>query len=226
MVSDAEGLPEVGGEGDVFEVDCVAEERGDLLGGEAGDAAADSGNEEAEFGVAVGKDDEAVYCVVEFEEGAHGGDSVRLSLESFALSPHGTEAVHGLTCGASAVATGGVAAEYEDFVIVQRGYVVRCYSGRVVFFGEGLFAEADFIVGELFAIHCVHLFIVGMARGTFAMPCVFGSELIMREFHHVFYFEQVGNFFDVVGGSHVGEGPAFFFELSDESFEGRGSPFL
>lgn len=91
-----------------------------MLGGEAGVAAADGGDEEGHFGMYVGEADEFVdFAGNGFEGGAHRGDGVAAALETTALAVNGAEAFEGEAGGAAVVVAGRVAAEDEDLAIAE-----------------------------------------------------------------------------------------------------------
>lgn len=110
---------------DVVQVCGGGEERRDFLVAEAGDAAADAGDEERQVGTAGGEGDELVNVGLDgVGASVHGGDGVALALKADALSPHGTELLVGNTGGTAAVLAREVAAKDEDLVLLQRGDII------------------------------------------------------------------------------------------------------
>ena len=110
---------EVAGEIDVRQGEGGAEEGCHLLGGVAGDAAADGGDEEGEFGVLAGTVEETADGGCQGGGSFHGGQGVGLSLQTFALSEHGAEASPGEEGGTSAVHSLDVAAKDENLSWLQ-----------------------------------------------------------------------------------------------------------
>lgn len=113
---EAENVPEVGRQGDVLEADAAAEERCDLADAVTGNAATDACHEEAGLGMLGGKLDETVDGSPHVVETFHRGNGIATPLEAFALSPDGSETLHGIGCCTASMESGGVAAEDEDFV--------------------------------------------------------------------------------------------------------------
>lgn len=126
-------FPEPCGQGDVLKFDALAEEWSHVAVSVASDAAADSGDEEVQFGVAGGEVDEASHGLCHALQAFHGGNGVAAPLQSFSLSPDGSEALHGVACCAASVRSVYVAAEDKDFVLAEQAYVVGCDAvGRLV----------------------------------------------------------------------------------------------
>ena len=104
----------------------VGEEWCYLLVGEACDSATDACDEKGEFGVLLSERDEFVDIgAYGFDAALHGWDGIRLTLEADSLTVDGTEAFVGYTGSTSAVVTGEVAAEDEDFVRLEMGDEIR-----------------------------------------------------------------------------------------------------
>lgn len=125
--------------GDVF---GRGEKGSDLGGGEAGDAAADLGDQEGQIGVSSCEIDETVHVGFDgLGVTVHGGNGVRLTLKANALSPYGSEFVHCQQGGTSSVGSGKVAAKDKDLAwpkpVYARGrctgsYVKVAHSGFAV----------------------------------------------------------------------------------------------
>ena len=104
----------------------VGEEWRYLLVGEACNSATDACDEKGEFGVLLSEGDEFVDIgAYGFDAALHGGDGIRLTLEADSLTVDGTEAFVGNAGSTSAVVTGEVAAEDEDFVRLEMGDEIR-----------------------------------------------------------------------------------------------------
>lgn len=118
---------------DVGDVFGRGEKGSDLGGGEAGDAAADLGDQEGEFRVEPGEIDELIYVGFDgIGAAVHGRDGVRLALQAHALAPYGSEFFHCQQGGASAVGSGKVAAKNKDLSCPEPVYAGgRCAGGRV-----------------------------------------------------------------------------------------------
>ena len=67
-----------------------------------------------------GKLREALYGSLHRFEALHSGDCIALALQAFALSPHGTKAVHGGSSGPTTVETVHIRPEDKDLVGLQR----------------------------------------------------------------------------------------------------------
>ena len=104
----------------------VGEEWRYLLVGEACNSASDACDEKGEFGVLLSEGDEFVDIgAYGFDAALHGWDGIRLALEADSLTVDGTEAFVGYTGSTSAVVTGEVTAENEDFVRLEMGDEIR-----------------------------------------------------------------------------------------------------
>ena len=80
---------------DVGNVNCGGEQRGDLFGGEAGDAAADTGHEERQVLMFPGERDKIVNIrFYRLYPTLHCWDGIALSLQSYALSHDGAKPVN------------------------------------------------------------------------------------------------------------------------------------
>lgn len=123
------------GEGDVGGVEEGSKEGRHLPVGEAGYAAAHAGYEKVQLGMR-GNVAAKVFNVGGYGVNAavHRRDGIGLAVMAGALTPHRTEFLMGDARGASAVTSGEVAAEDEDFVGLQGGDEV---GGEHVGPGEG-----------------------------------------------------------------------------------------
>lgn len=93
------------------------EEGGYFFVGEAGDAAADTGDEEGEFGMDLGKGDELIDVRADGIYAAlHRGDGVTLALQTDALAPDGAKLAIGGISGSASMSACEVAAKDEDLV--------------------------------------------------------------------------------------------------------------
>ena len=119
------------GQDDVRLVVGLGEEGSDFVIAEAGDAAADAGDEERQVGTAGGKGDELVNVRLDgIGTSMHGGDGIALALKADALSPYGTEMLVGDAGSTAAVLAGEVAAKNENLVLLQGGDVFWCIIHR------------------------------------------------------------------------------------------------
>ena len=97
-------IPELFGQRDVLNVRCLFKQWGDVIGIESRYAAADGSDEEMEFGMLTGIFHEFVDVGLDgLRASLHGGDGIRLSLHSYALSHYGTEMQSRRTCRAAGV---------------------------------------------------------------------------------------------------------------------------
>ena len=102
------------------------EERGDLLVGVAGDAAADTGHEEGKVRTADGKLDEILHFAGYRGKGAaHGGDGIAPALESASLAQYSPELLQrNARCTCTVVAI-FIAAEDKDLPSLEFAYPCR-----------------------------------------------------------------------------------------------------
>ncbi len=145
-----------------------AEERGDLLGGEAGVATADGGDEEGHFGMYVGEADEFVdFAGDGFEGGAHRGDGVAAALEATALAVDGAEAFEGEAGGTAVVVAGRVAAEDEDLAVAEGIGTWRRHTGQGLARSEEVVFKIDPFAR---CLGTAHFLIVFAAAGADPVP--------------------------------------------------------
>ena len=122
-------VPEGIGEEDVADGDCILEERSDLAVFEPCDAAADAGDEEAHLGMRPGKLDKVVDVWLDGVHAAlHSRDGIALSLQPNTFAPDGSELLISGVGGTTAMLSGQIAAEDEDFTVGKFGNVRRGYA--------------------------------------------------------------------------------------------------
>lgn len=139
-----------------------------MLGGKAGIAAADGGDEESLFGMCVGEADEFVdFAGDGFEGGAHRGDGVAAALEATALAVDGTEAFEGEAGGAALVVAGRVTAEDDNLAVAKGIDARRRHAVQGLPRSEEVVFEID-----LFArcLGTAHFLIVFSAAGADPVP--------------------------------------------------------
>ena len=113
----------------VIHSDCGGEEGCDFAVLEAGDAAADSRNEEGEFRVLFGKFDELIDVWADgFDTALHCRYGVRLSLQADALSEDCAKFFFGYPRRSAVMVSVEVAAKNKYFVRSKLRDVVRCDS--------------------------------------------------------------------------------------------------
>ena len=113
-------FPKLLGKTDVFHFCGFGKQRGDVVGGEAGDAATDWCDEEMKGGVRPGIIYELVHIGTDgFHTALHGRYGVALSLQTNPLSHDCTEVEAGHTGGSTAVHALKVAAEDKNFVVLE-----------------------------------------------------------------------------------------------------------
>jgi len=91
------------GEDDVVDIVGGSEERGDFFVGEAGNATANTSNEEGVLGVLAGKLDEFIDIGLDgFNAALHGGNAVTLALQTNTLAPDGAKLlISNVSCAAT-----------------------------------------------------------------------------------------------------------------------------
>ncbi len=124
-----DGFYEVARQYDVVYAESRAEQRGYFSGREPGYAAAYTCYQKCLLRMQLGIFDELVDIRRDFVHTAvHGGYGIALALYTNALSHDGTEMVHCRTGCASAVHSGQIAAENEDFVRLECRDMLGCVS--------------------------------------------------------------------------------------------------
>ena len=105
---------------DVLHVVSLFEQRGNLVIGEASDAATYAGDEEGEGGVLLGKRDELINIGFDGLYAAlHRGYGIALPLQSHALSHDSSKLAVGDVGRASAMHTTKITAKHEDLVWLE-----------------------------------------------------------------------------------------------------------
>ena len=105
---------------DVPQAAGTGEERGDLTGIEAGDAAADAGDQESEFRMPVGEDGEFVDLPGDLlQRQIHRRDSIALPLQAPSLTIVGPKTIASQASCTAVMMTGFVAAKDEDLTFAK-----------------------------------------------------------------------------------------------------------
>ena len=91
------------GEDDVVDIVGGSEERRDFFVGKAGDATADTGNEEGVLGMLAGKLDEFIDIGLDgFYAALHGGNAITLALQTNSLAPDSAKLfISNISCAAT-----------------------------------------------------------------------------------------------------------------------------
>ena len=111
-------LDEVLGENDVLIIDSVGKQRGNLLDGKSGDATANAGDKEPQLGVLAGKGHKLVHIGLnDIYTAVHRGNRLTLSLQAYALPPHGAIVVHGSTRSVTSMHSAQVAAKHKYLIL-------------------------------------------------------------------------------------------------------------
>ena len=105
------------GQGDVLQCCRLGEEGSYLVGREAGDATAYTGDEELLVGMLLGIGDEFIDIGADSVNASlHCGDGITLTLNAIAIAHYGTKIKMGDAGGTASVHTGKVAAEDKHLV--------------------------------------------------------------------------------------------------------------
>ena len=127
-------LPKRFWQADIAQINGSLEQWCDFFVLEAGNAAADAGDEKMHFGMFLGKDDEFIYVGLdEVHAAVHSGYGVTFALQAHTLSPDGTKLIEGNTGGTSAVHASQVAAENKNLIVGQRFYKLWRNAVLIIF---------------------------------------------------------------------------------------------
>lgn len=125
IAAKAQHLPEGEGQADVVNPHRGCEQRGYLLVGEAGYAAAYARHKETQLGAARGIADEVVYIgLYRLDAALHGGNRVALAVVAHALAHHCAETPASHARSSAAVGSSQVASEHKHLVGPQGDNVV------------------------------------------------------------------------------------------------------